>query len=186
MPDFFEVLAFWFGAPHSPERGRGRKEWFRKSDVFDAEVRRRFLPAWEGALRGECALWEATPLAALSLVIVLDQFPRNMFRGEARAFSSDAQALAAARRLLERGFDRVLSPPERLFACMPFAHAEDLAAQRRSLSLFSALGEEVSESARRHYEVVARFGRFPHRNAALGRESTLEELEFLRQPGSSF
>ena len=186
MPDFFEVLAFWFGAPYSPQRGRRRKEWFRKSVEFDAEIRHRFLPAWEGALRGECARWEATPLAALALVVVLDQFPRNMFRGEARAFSSDAQALAVARRILDRGFDRLLSPVERSFAYLPFEHAEDLAAQRRSLALFAPLEPELVDYSRRHYEIIARFGRFPHRNALLGRESTAEEREFLDQPGSSF
>ena len=186
MPDFFEVFAFWFGAPYSPQRGRRRKEWFRKSVEFDAEIRHRFLPAWEGALRGECARWEATPLAALALVVVLDQFPRNMFRGEARAFSSDAQALAVARRILDRGFDRLLSPVERSFAYLPFEHAEDLAAQRRSLALFAPLEPELVDYSRRHYEIIARFGRFPHRNALLGRESTAEEREFLDQPGSSF
>jgi uncharacterized protein (DUF924 family) len=186
MPDFFEVLAFWFGAPYSPERGRRRKEWFRKSVEFDAEVRRRFLPVWEGALRGECARWEVTPLAAVALVVVLDQFPRNMFRGEARAFSSDAQALAVARRMLERGFDRLLSPVERSFAYLPFEHTEDLAVQRRSLALFAPLDLELVDYSRRHFEIIARFGRFPHRNAVLGRESTTEEREFLDQPGSSF
>jgi uncharacterized protein (DUF924 family) len=186
MPDFFEVLAFWFGAPQSPERGRRRREWFRKSTTFDAEVRRRFLPTWERALRGDCAGWEATPLAALALVVVLDQFARNMFRGEARAFASDPQALAAARRILEHGFDRVLSPVERSFAYLPFEHAEDLAAQRRSIALFAPLGSDLADYARRHYEIIARFGRFPHRNASLGRESTAEEREFLDQPGSSF
>lgn len=186
MPDFFEVLAFWFGAPHSPQHGHRRKGWFRKSVEFDAEVRRRFLTVWNGALRGECVRWEATPLAALALVVVLDQFPRNMFRGEARAFSSDARALAVARRMLERGFDRVLSPVERSFMYLPFEHAEELAAQRRSISLFALLDAELAGHAQRHYEIVARFGRFPHRNAVLGRESTAEEREFLDQPGSSF
>jgi len=119
-------------------------------------------------------------------VIVLDQFPRNMFRGTARAFSSDPAALAAARGLVERGFDRLLTATERLFAYLPFQHAEDLAAQRRALALVGALDAGLFEYARRHYEIIARFGRFPHRNAVLGRESTAEELEFLKEPGSSF
>jgi uncharacterized protein (DUF924 family) len=184
--DFAEVLDFWFGTPGSPERGRSRKVWFQKSDAFDAEVRRRFLPVWDGAARGELARWSETPLAALALILVLDQFPRNMFRGTARAFSSDPLALAAARAMVEKGFDGLLAPTERTFAYLPFQHAEDLAAQRRALDLCQALDAEVLRYARRHYEIIARFGRFPHRNAVLGRESTPEEREFLAQPGSSF
>ena len=185
-PDFSEVLDFWFGAPDSRERGRPRKAWFQKSEPFDAEIRRRFLPTWERATRGELERWQASPLASLALIVVLDQFPRNMFRGTARAFSSDSPALAAARSMIAREFDRLLSPAERGFAYLPFEHAEDLAAQRRSLALFQALGREQIEYARRHYEIIARFGRFPHRNAVLGRDSTAEETEFLKQPGSSF
>lgn len=109
-----------------------------------------------------------------------------MFRGTARAFSSDPQALAAARKMTDKGFDRLLAPTERKFAYLPFEHAEDLAAQRRSLALARTLDPGLFEYARRHYEIIARFGRFPHRNAVLGRESTAEELEFLREPGSSF
>ncbi len=185
-PDFSDVLDFWFGSPDSRERGRPRKAWFQKSEAFDSEIRRRFLAAWERAARGELERWLATPLASLALVIVLDQFPRNMFRGTARAFSSDPMALAAASSMIERGFDRLLSPTERSFAYLPFEHAEDLDAQRRSLALFQALDPEHIEYPRRHHEIIARFGRFPHRNAMLGRESTAEENEFLRLPGSSF
>lgn len=186
MADFAEVLQFWFGAPDSPERGRPRRNWFRKSGEFDAEILRRFLPTWESAQRGELALWERAPLASLALVVVLDQFSRNMFRGTPRAFSSDARALAAARSMIDRKFDRPLLPVERWFVHLPFEHAEDLAAQRQSLALSQALGQDASGYAERHYEIIARFGRFPHRNAILGRESTAEELEFLKQPGSSF
>jgi len=141
---------------------------------------------WVQAVGGELERWGSTPLAALALIVVLDQFPRNMFRGTARAFSTDSQALAAARGALERGLDQVLSPAERTFVYMPFEHAEDLAAQRRALALFEALDPNDMEYARRHHEIIARFGRFPHRNAVLGRESTPEEIEFLKQPGSSF
>jgi len=185
-PDFVEVLEFWFGAPNSRERGRPRKSWFQKSEAFDAEIRRRFLATWERAARGELVPWQATPLASLALVVTLDQFPRNMFRGTARAFASDSLALAAARSMIAMEFGRLLSPVERLFACLPFTHAEDLAAQRRSLALFHGLEPEDERSAKRHYEIIARFGRFPHRNAVLGRRSTPEETEFLKQPGSSF
>jgi uncharacterized protein (DUF924 family) len=185
-PDFVEVLDFWFGAPDSQEHGRPRKLWFQKSEPFDAEIRSRFLMTWERAWGGELSRWQATPLASLALIVVLDQFPRNMFRGTARSFASDSLALAAARETIARGFDRPLSPVERPFVYLPFAHAEDLAAQRRSFALFHAFDLEHVESARRHYVIIARFGRFPHRNAALGRESTAEEIEFLKQPGSSF
>jgi uncharacterized protein (DUF924 family) len=180
------VLDFWFGAPGSRERGRPRKLWFQKSEPFDAEIRRRFLATWERAASGELEPWQATPLASLGIVVTLDQFPRNMFRGTARAFATDSLALAAARETIAREFDRLLSPVERSFVYLPFAHAEDLAAQRRSLVLFHASDRENVESARRHYEIIARFGRFPHRNTVLGRQSTAEEIEFLKQPGSSF
>ncbi|HKB74235.1 MAG TPA: DUF924 family protein [Burkholderiales bacterium] len=180
------MLDFWFGAPGSRERGRPRKLWFQKSEPFDAEIRRRFLATWERAASGELERWQATPLASLGIVVTLDQFPRNMFRGTARAFATDSLALAAARETIAREFDRLLSPVERSFVYLPFAHAEDLAAQRRSLVLFHASDRENVESARRHYEIIARFGRFPHRNAVLGRQSTAEETEFLKQPGSSF
>ncbi len=180
------MLDFWFGAPGSRERGRPRKLWFQKSEPFDAEIRRRFLATWERAASGELERWQATPLGSLGIVVTLDQFPRNMFRGTARAFATDSLALAAARETIAREFDRLLSPVERSFVYLPFAHAEDLAAQRRSLVLFHASDRENVESARRHYEIIARFGRFPHRNAVLGRQSTAEEIEFLKQPGSSF
>jgi uncharacterized protein (DUF924 family) len=141
---------------------------------------------WEKAARGKLERWETTPLASLALVVVLDQFPRNMFRETPHAFSTDSRALAAAGRALERGFDRMLSPAERTFMYLPFEHAEDFAAQRHSLALFEALDPNDMEYAKRHYEIIARFGRFPHRNAVLGRESTPEEIEFLKGPGSSF
>ncbi|MCC6472397.1 MAG: DUF924 domain-containing protein [Burkholderiales bacterium] len=188
---FTEVLDFWFGPPAAACRGRPRREWFRKDDAFDAQIRRRFLTLYEDAFAADFSHWERTPFAALALVIVLDQFPRNMFRGEARAFAADARALQAARRLLERGFEAALLAHERTFAYLPFEHCEDLAVQRRSVALFTALGGgdapgSALDYARRHYEVIARFGRFPHRNAALGRASTPQEIEFLARPGSAF
>ncbi len=191
MSDIAEVLEFWFGAPDSPERGRPRKRWFEKSDAFDAEVRSRFLGVFERAAAGELSHWERTPLAALALAVVLDQFPRNMFRGLARAFAADALALRVARNIVDHGFDGPLRAVERWFAYLPFEHAEDIAAQRRSLALFGSLAGDADspgtiDYARRHYGIILRFGRFPHRNAILGRESTPEELAFLSQPGSSF
>src|SRR5713101_7031928 len=154
-PDFVEVLDFWFGAPNSRERGRPRKLWFQKSEPFDAEVRRRFLATWERAARGECERWQATPLASLALIVVLDQFPRNMFRGTARAFASDSLALAAARETMGRGFDRLLSPVERLFIYLPFEHAEDLAAQRRSLAYGMPLTPQKLNNASGPSELTA-------------------------------
>jgi len=191
MSDIAEVLAFWFGAPDSPERGRPRKCWFEKSEAFDAEVRSRFLKLYKRAVAGKLSRWERTPLAALALAVVVDQFPRNMFRGQARAFAADPLALRVARRMLSRGFDGLLRPVERWFVYLPFEHAEDLAAQRRSVALFGSLAgcpdsAGVIDYAQKHYTIVARFGRFPHRNATLGRESTSEEMAFLSQPGSSF
>ena len=191
MSDFAEVLSFWFGAPDSPERGRPRKCWFEKNESFDAGIRSRFLGIYERAAAGELTTWERTPLAALALAVVLDQFPRNMFRGQALAFAADPLALRVARRLVNHGFDSLLRPVERWFVYLPFEHAEDLAVQRRSLALFAGLTGDPDSAgtiayAHQHYGIIARFGRFPHRNAMLGRESTAEEKAFLAQPGSAF
>ena len=195
-PNPFEVIDFWFGSPASPERGRARKAWFVKDPQFDAEIERRFLELHRAARSGACADWEATPLSALALAVTLDQFPRNLFRGSAETFAADTRALALARRIVETGFDRLLRPVERVFAYLPFEHSEELAAQRRSVALFRALAGEQGEHqallggyldyALRHFDIVARFGRFPHRNAVLGRPSTPEEIAFLALPGSSF
>jgi len=185
------VLDFWFGAPGSPERGKPRNVWFKKSEAFDRELRHRFLARHESAAAGTLAAWDETPLSLLALIIVLDQFPRNMFREEARAFATDAAALAAAQRMVERTWDHDLKPLERSFSYLPFEHAEDLAQQQRSVALFERLAADSGLAdpltwAQKHYDVIARFGRFPHRNQVLGRISTPEEIEFLKQAGSSF
>jgi uncharacterized protein (DUF924 family) len=186
-----EVLEFWFGAADSPEFGRPRAAWFVKSDAFDALIRDRFLATHEAAAAGALDGWGERPFGALALAVVLDQFPRNMFRGTPRAFATDERALALARAAVDRGFDQALLPVQRWFAYLPFEHAEDLAQQRESLRLFERLASDAAGAgtfayAMRHYAVIERFGRFPHRNAILGRESTPEELAFLAQPGSSF
>jgi len=185
-----EVLEFWFGAPDSPEFGRNRKRWFEKSAEFDALVRDRFQATHEAAAAGLLDGWKERPLAALALVVALDQFPRNMFRGTPRAFATDPQALAVARGLVAHGFDAALLPVQRTFVYLPFEHAEDRDAQRESLRLVDRLARETAcvdvTYAMLHYAIVDRFGRFPHRNAILGRESTAAELAFLAQPGSSF
>ncbi|MBE0612356.1 MAG: DUF924 domain-containing protein [Burkholderiales bacterium] len=191
MADYQEVLDFWFGPTGSSEYGRSREAWFKKSDAFDEEIRARFLDLHEQAAGGRIETWAAAPLSLLALIVVLDQFPRNLFRGTSRAFATDAQALAAAQSAVARGFDRELAPVQRWFVYLPFEHAEDLAMQRRCLELFEDLRSDPDSAgtidyARRHFEIIARFGRFPHRNAILGRVSTPEEVEFLKQPGSGF
>lgn len=191
MADFQEVLDFWFGPAGSPEYGRPREVWFKKSTAFDEEIRTRFLDLHRQAAGGRIEAWNAAAESLLALIVVLDQFPRNLYRGSSRAFATDAQALAAAQLALARGFDRALVPVQRWFVYLPFEHAEDLAMQHRCLELFEDLRSDPDSAgsidyARRHFQIIARFGRFPHRNAVLGRVSTPEEIEFLQQPGSGF
>ncbi len=185
-----DVLDFWFGAPGSAEYGRARAFWFDKSEATDTDIRARFGAAVQVALQGGFEDWCATPRGALALILLLDQFTRNAFRDTPRAFAGDARALAIARSLVETGGDRTLTLFERQFAYLPFEHAEDYAAQRTSLLLFAQLARDglpgPLEWAQRHYDVIARFGRYPHRNAILGRESTPAERAFLQQPGSRF
>jgi uncharacterized protein (DUF924 family) len=167
-----DVLAFW--------RGAGPEKWFKKDAAFDAEVGARFLGAYERAVRGELSGWEATPEGALALVIVLDQFPRNMFRAQARTYAADALARDIARRALARGFDRDVSSADRQFFYLPFMHSEDLADQEHCVALARDYGnDEFTEYAEQHADIVRRFGRFPHRNAMLGRATTPAEQEFL-------
>jgi uncharacterized protein (DUF924 family) len=186
-----EVLEFWFGAPDSAEFGRQCRRWFEKSQAFDDLIRERFLATYEAAATGRLDGWVERPLASLALVVTLDQFPRNMFRGTRQAFAADAKALAAARGIATRGFDLAYIPAQCWFAYLPFEHAEDLVAQQESLRLFERLRADPASAspidyAMRHYAVIERFGRFPHRNAILGRASTPGELDFLATPGSSF
>jgi uncharacterized protein (DUF924 family) len=181
------VLDFWFGPDD-----RQRAEWFRKDPDFDTHIRTRFGPLIDQALAGLLDAWAAAPESALARIVVLDQFTRNAFRDTPRAFAGDALALQAARELVTRGFDRHLPARWRGFAYLPFEHAEDLQAQGESLRLFAALADERPDLAdlltwaRKHQEIVVRFGRYPHRNAILGRPSTDEERAFLAEPGSSF
>lgn len=187
-----DVLDFWFGAPHSADYGRARKLWFKKDEAFDASLRERFGALLDAACKGDLDAWAATPEGALALVIVLDQFSRNCHRGTPLAFASDDKALGLARRLVASGADRLLPTPyHRAFAYLPFEHAETMEAQRESLRLFGELAQESDgrdyyDHAVRHAGVIERFGRFPHRNAILGRASSERELAFLREPGSSF
>lgn len=187
-----DVLDFWFGAPGSAEAGSERKAWFVKDAGFDRLVAERFGATIERALRGELDGWAATPLGALARIVVLDQFTRNAFRGERRAFAGDAQALAAASALVGARQDEALPPLLRTFAYLPFEHAEGQAMQEESVRLFTRLVASAPELksmldyAHRHREVIERFGRFPHRNAILGRLSTAEEQVYIDTPGTGF
>jgi uncharacterized protein (DUF924 family) len=188
-----EVLDFWFGAPGSAAAAGARREWFVKSEAFDDEIRRRFGAAIDSAIAGGLREWDAEgPQGVLARILVLDQFTRNAHRNTPRSFAGDALALDAARALADSGADKGLPPLQRAFVYMPFEHAEDAFMQERAVELFSALAaehpgfDEMLDYAHRHRGVIARFGRFPHRNEILGRASTPEEIDFLRQPGSRF
>jgi uncharacterized protein (DUF924 family) len=175
-----EVLRFWF-------TDDARPFWFKRDAAFDAAIRERFSALVDRAHAGELDDWLDTPEGALALVILLDQFPRNIHRDHPAAFACDARAREAAGRAIALGHDRRLDPEQRTFLYLPFEHSESLADQERSLGLFTALGNaEQLDYAVRHHEIIARFGRFPHRNAILGRSSTPEEKAFLTQPESSF
>jgi uncharacterized protein (DUF924 family) len=195
-----EVLRFWFGAGDADVEAR--KRWFRPDAAFDEEIRRRFGADADAAARGDLDGWAADPRGALALVILLDQFPRNTHRGTDLAFAQDARALAVARAAIGAGADRALSFVERAMLYMPLMHSEDREVQAQSVAAFRALAEEAtaagapqtvvdaatnaSDFAGKHAEIIERFGRFPHRNAIVGRTSTGEEVEFLQQPGSRF
>ena len=173
-----DVLEFWLADP---------ARWFRKDPAFDAEIGARFGALHAAIEAGDHEAWRATPRGALAYVIALDQFARNMFRGTPRSFASDPRALTAATASIARGDDAHLTPPERAFLYMPLMHSEDLADQDRCVALFEALGIATNLTyAEAHRAVIRRFGRFPHRNAILGRASTPEEIAFLAEPGSSF
>jgi uncharacterized protein (DUF924 family) len=176
-----EVLGFWF-AP-------GREaQWFAVSEDFDGAVRRTLLSHLEAARMGKYEAWKREPRGCVGLCILLDQVPRNAFRGTPRAFSSDAEARAVTRHAIAEGFDRALGDAERMFLYLPLEHSEDLQDQQDCVRLVAGLRDpgEFLSYAERHRDIIARFGRFPHRNAILGRESTEEELTFLTEPNSSF
>lgn len=177
-------LHFWFGQPDDAERYHHKQIWFRSTPEFDAAVREGFLADHELAVAGALSDWEAGAESALALVMLLDQVPRNIFRSTKRAFASDAQALATTRRALARGFDQDVPAAWRLFFYLPFEHSEVLADQERGLALLEALPPapgrpSEAHMSRRHLEIIERFGRFPHRNPILGRESTAAEFAFL-------
>jgi uncharacterized protein (DUF924 family) len=194
-PPWQAVLDFWFSPADPTELAtpeKPRAEWFRKDAAFDASIRTRFSGLIEAALDGSLRDWDGTAPGALARILLLDQFTRNSYRDTPRAFAGDTLALAAAARLVDSGDIHQLPPLQRWFAYLPFEHAEDIAMQERSVELFRALAAAAPallgalDYAIRHRDVIARFGRFPHRNVILDRPSTAEEIDFLRLPGSSF
>lgn len=175
-----DVLHFWFDQS-TPQ------QWFQKDDAFDAAIRERFAALNASAAQGELWQWRSTAAGRLAEIIVLDQFSRNLFRGDARSFAQDGMALVLAQEAVARGDDAAVPAERRAFVYMPYMHSESLAVQNESVRLFSALGHANNlDFARRHQAIVERFGRFPHRNAVLGRNSTAAETAFLQEPGSSF
>jgi len=166
------VLAFWLAAGH--------ERWFEPDEAFDAAIRQRFALTYEDAAAGRLRAWENSPEGALALVIVLDQFSRNMFRGSAKSFAADPLARAVAARAIARGFDQQVAMPERSFFYLPFEHSEELADQERSVALMGATGDaDLLKWAELHADIIRRFGRFPHRNTVLARATTPEEQAFL-------
>jgi uncharacterized protein (DUF924 family) len=173
-----DVLAFW--------RAAGPDRWYTRDEAFDAEVRRRFVALWRSAAAGKLTAWEQSDDGALALVIVLDQFPRNMFRGDARAFSSDAMACEVANRAVDRGTDARIAEDLREFLYLPLMHSEHLSDQLRCVDLFRAAGSADNlKYAEDHAAIIRRFGRFPHRNRILGRAMTADEQAFLDEGGFS-
>jgi len=174
MPaDYLAVLDFWFSDEVKPL-------WFRSTPAFDDALRERFLAIWQAAAAGELDSWRESPEGALALVIVLDQFPLNMFRGKAESFSTEALSREVAQAAIDRGWDRELDRSCLAFLYLPFMHSENLADQDRSVALFEAAGlVDNLRFAQHHRELIRRFGRFPHRNAILGRPSSEEELAYL-------
>jgi len=195
-----EILDFWFGTGDT--LGKNRPQWFQKDAGFDEEIRTRFLAVYEAAIQTQTQTQtqtEGSPSAygwkqpgdGLALIVLLDQFPRNMFRQNARAFATDSLARETTRQMLAQGFDNAMRPVERQFIYLPLEHSESLADQTQSVALFNTLSafpetRELHLWAEKHRMIIERFGRFPHRNSALGRDSTAEEIIFLAQPGSGF
>ena len=199
MESVDSILHYWFG--NSADDAEVVREktilWWKKNPEVDEEIRRRFEAMLESEVKGELASWGNSPRGQLARMLLLDQFPRNMYRGTARAFAYDEQARRLARQALDQGVDRKLRPVERVFIYLPFEHSEDVQDQATGVQLFEALLEKVPATvkqpfqnfldfAKKHKEIVDHFKRFPHRNALLGRDSTPQELEFLKHPYSSF
>jgi uncharacterized protein (DUF924 family) len=192
MPQPDEILSFWFDrSPNEPGTGAARKVWFSKNPEFDQEVIVRFRAIYNQAAEGKLDHWQETPEGALALILLLDQFSRNMFRDSPQAFATDEKALVVAKGAIARKFDQLLPPVKRWFVYMPLMHSENLADQNQCVELFRSLSDHPDVPggytyAEKHRAVIERFGRFPHRNRVLNRATTPEEAEFLKQPGSTF
>jgi len=177
-----EVLRFWFEETKAAQ-------WFQKNESFDADITERFMLTYEMAKKDLCASWTKDVDGVLALCIVLDQFPRNMFRGSPKAFESDDKILLIVKEALHKGFDQLLPPIKRRFFYMPFMHSENIEEQKRSVEMFASMKKDDPLSydyALKHFEVIEKFGRFSHRNEILGRKSTEEELHYLKIPGAGF
>ncbi len=184
-----DILDFWFGHPDEPSYGKPQAFWFNKTPDFDQAVRSKFLKEYQKAADGYLDDWIDLPNNCLALILLLDQFPRNMFRDTPEAFATDWEALSAAQQAIARGYDLAFLPVQRWFIYLPFEHSENLEHQHQSVKLFQQISHDPEsanaiEYAFRHMEIIKRFGRFPHRNIILGRTSTPEEKDFLLQPGS--
>jgi uncharacterized protein (DUF924 family) len=185
------ILDFWFGNSDSETYGKPQQNWFIKNKNFDNQIRNNFLTHYEEALNNNLNHWQENALGCLALIIILDQFPRNMFRDTPQAFATDNLALNIAKSAIKNEFDQQLLPVFRWFIYLPFEHSENIEDQNLSVKLFSTLKDDPDskstiEYAIAHQKIIERFGRFPHRNSILARESTPEELQFLSQPRSSF
>lgn len=186
-----EILEFWFGKPTEPNYGQRRDIWFTKDPLFDEQLRKLFYTDYQLATTGSLDTWQDSARSCLALILLLDQIPRNIFRGQIEAFATDFKAIIAAQKAIEQGFDQQMLPVERWFIYLPFEHSENMEHQRRCIELFDQLKDDPESAyaidyAQQHFTIMERFGRFPHRNAILGRESTPEEIEFLKQENSSF
>ncbi len=190
MTQLDRILNFWFGDLPEVAQLKPRKAWFAKDAAFDEQVRK-FQPDYEQAAAGQLDRWTDSPQGCLGLALLLDQFPRHLFRGQPRSFATDAKALSVAQHAIAQTFDQQLPPIQRQFLYFPLEHSENLEHQRQSVKLFHQFSTDLDlsdtyEFALRHQAIIQQFGRFPHRNQILGRTSTIEEAEFLKQPGSSF
>lgn len=187
MSSIDEILDFWFAQGKEAEYTQRRRVWFRKDPSFDQAIRTCFQTVYEQAAAGKLNDWQESAQGCLALILLLDQFPRNMFRGEAQSFATDDQALKVAQYAIAQGFDQELPPIRRMFIYLPFEHSENVEHQHQAVQWMQQLQiEDVTAYAIKHRAVIERFGRFPHRNKILGRLNTAEEEEFLQQPGSSF
>ena len=180
-----DVLDFWFGAPDDPDYGQPREAWFKKDEAFDEAIRSRFGDNVEMAIEGGLAEWEDDGSGSLALILLLDQFARNIFRGSGKSFAGDVRTRKVASRAIEAGIEKILNIPQRVFLYLPFEHSENLTDQQRSMELFNSLPDYEGRAnqidyAQRHMDIIERFGRFPHRNKAVGRTSTEEEELFLQ------